>query len=256
MSLAGKTVVVTRAAEQSGELAALLRQAGATVLEVPTLVVVPAGGRDLEPLDAALRLAGTGAYDGIVLTSANAVAFFHDRLLQLGLSPRALAATPLFAIGPATARALVSRGYAPPVVAAEAIAESLLTTMREHLRDVAGCRLLLPRAREGREVLIDGLRQAGAEVDVVVLYDTLPVLDGPGLPAGEHIDWVTFASPSAVRAFTTRFGKTAAKVACIGPVTARAAAELGLLVSVVAEEHTAAGLVTALVRAAKVPGLP
>jgi uroporphyrinogen III methyltransferase/synthase len=243
--LAGQTVVVTRAPEQSGELVALLRERGARVLEVPTLVMVPVADEDARHARARVRAAAEGAHDVLLFTSRNAVAFFHELVLASGLTPAALG-QPLFAIGPATARALVERGYGLPTVASEAVAEGLLAKVREVVGEkVAGLRFLLPRAREGREVLLDGLRQAGAEVELLVLYETRPITDGPALPAGP-IDWVTFASPSSVRAFHQRFGLPQAKIACIGPVTAKAVVELGGVVLAMGAEHTARGMVEAM----------
>ncbi len=244
-------MVVTRAPEQSGELVKLLTDAGARVVEVPTLVTVPVDGDELSLVDAALRDLAAGAYDGVIVTSRNTVAFVHERLLALGLGAAAVAGTPVFAIGPATARALVERGYEPPTVAEEAVAEGLLATVRDALdADLAGMRFLLPRAREGRDVVIEGLRRAGARVDLVVVYETRPVTSGPGLPAGTRLDWVTFMSPTAVRAFVQRFGNLRTKVAVVGPVTAKAVREAGLEVDAMGEEHTAAGMVAAMVAAA------
>jgi uroporphyrinogen-III synthase len=249
--LVGQTVVVTRAPEQSGELSHLLREAGAQVVEMPLFVLVPVTGQEQQEADAVILGAARGHYEAVLFTSRNAVAFFHERLLTLGLSPDAVAELSSFAIGPATARALIERGYEPPTVATEAVAEGLLATLRQTLGDeLSGRRFLWPRAREARDVLVEGLRRQGARVDVAVLYQTQPLASEPGLPQDRRIDWVTFASPSAVRAFHERFGRIEARFACIGPVTAAAAAELGLEVSAVGEQHTVPGLVAAIVRAA------
>lgn len=250
--LEGRVVVVTRAPEQAGELSDLLRAAGARVVEVPTLVMVPVSGDEAARAQAAAKAAARGEYDGALFTSKNAVAFFHEVALAHGLSASHFASLPLFAIGPATARALVERGYEPPVVAGEAVGEGLVTTLRETLGlQLAGKRLLFPRAREARDVVVEGLRAAGADVDLVVLYETRPVTGGPGLPAGVAVDWITFASPSAVRAFHQRFGGLRARVACIGPVTAKAARELGMEVAAMGAEHTAPGLVAAMIEASR-----
>jgi uroporphyrinogen III methyltransferase/synthase len=247
-----RVVVVTRAPDQAGELSELLRAAGARVVEVPTLVMVPVAGDEAARAKEAAAAAARGEYDAALFTSKNAVVFFHDLVLASGLSAARLGIVPLFAIGPATARALVERGYEPPVVAGEAVGEGLLATLRETLGErLEGKRVLFPRAREARDVVIEGLRSAGAEVDLVVLYETRAVTGGPGLPAGVAIDWVTFASPSAVRAFHQRFGDVRARVACIGPVTAKAVRELGMEVGAMGAEHTAPGMVAAMIEASR-----
>jgi len=247
-ALSGKTILVTRASDQARELRERLAALGANVYEVPTLVIVPVRGDELMALDAALRELCAGAFDAVLVTSANSVVFVCERAVQLGLWERAQGAR-FYAVGPATAQALVARGVVAPILADEAIGESLVRKVTETLGEsLTGKRLLLPRAREGRRELVTELAAHGARLDVVTVYDTVPVTGGPGLPT-TPADWVTFASPSAVKAFVGRFGRPLAKVACIGPVTAKAAESLGLVVAAMARDHTSAGLVEAIVAA-------
>ncbi|MCA9871777.1 MAG: uroporphyrinogen-III synthase, partial [Anaerolineae bacterium] len=85
--LAGKRIVVTRAAEQAGDLDELLRERGATPLPYPCIAIaVP---EDAAPLDEALRGLAAGGYDWLVLTSRNAVAILAERLDALDLAPLA-----------------------------------------------------------------------------------------------------------------------------------------------------------------------
>lgn len=116
-------------------------------------------------------------------------------------------------------------------------------------------RVLIARAAVARDVLPEGLREAGWEVDVVEAYRT------EGIEVSEasraeivSSDVITFASPSAVEQFakaglvsdvTIADGPNPI-VACIGPITAAAARRLGLEIAVEAAEHTATGLVEAL----------
>ncbi len=240
LPLAGQRVLVTRAREQAGTLVAHLRELGAEVLELPLIEVALVEGEERATLDAAGARLCQGDYRGLLVGSANAARFFLERL-----PGRVPASTAVFAIGPATAQVLRDAGLAPSIAEA-AISESLLALVRDELGPaLRGARLLYPRAREGRDVLLEGLRGAGARVDVVVTYETRPVLSGPGLP--EKLDWITFASPSTVRAFVSRFGTSpSAHIACIGPVTAEAALESGLTVAATATDHTAEGLAKAL----------
>jgi uroporphyrinogen III methyltransferase / synthase len=240
--LLGRRVLVTRAAHQSGELSTKLRQRGAEVIELPLIDIVPVAGAELEELDRALKGLVSGAYEAVLFGSSNAVQIALARM-NGGRPP---SRTRVFAIGRATAQALAKAGIAAEI-ADEAVSEGLLAKVLGRL-DVRGTRLLYPRAREGRDVAIEGLRAAGAAVEVVVAYETRTVEEGGALPAA--LDWITFASPSAVRAFAGRFGtKVNARIACIGPISAEAAAECGFSVAVTAEEYSADGLVTALVRA-------
>jgi uroporphyrinogen-III synthase len=244
LPLLNTTVVVTRGAEQARELTRLLEAAGASVLELPVIEVVPLASSEAA---AAIDKLERGLFAGIVVASANAVRFLHERLVERELTPRA-ARLPWVAIGQATARAARERGYEAPIVAAQATSAGLLAAIEAAWgTSLAGRHLLLPRARDGREELAEGLRAAGAVVDAVAFYETLPLRGGPALP--QQPDWITFASPSAVHAFVGRFGVPKAAVACIGPVTAEAARAAGCEVLAQAREHSAAGLVAALAAA-------
>jgi len=123
--------------------------------------------------------------------------------------------------------------------------------------DLRGKRVLLPRAREARDALPEGLRAHGAVVDVIPVYDTVREPgDGAALAAelrAARIDAVTFTSSSTVRHFVDLVGREAAAcgsfaAAVIGPVTAATARELGVPVAVEAEEYTVPGLVDAVAR--------
>ena len=151
------------------------------------------------------------------------------------------------AIGPATATALRQRGVQVCLVPAEYRAEAIL----DEIGDVAGQTILLPRADIARPALAEGLRDKGAQVDEVPAYRTVPATPAPAafdaLRAG--VDVITFTSSSTVRNFVTQtaglsYGQPL--IACIGPVTAATARELGLCVDVVAKEYTVEGLLDAL----------
>src|SRR6058998_2709342 len=240
-SLAGRRIVVTRAREQAGDLVRALQQLGAEVVTAPTIRIEPLA--DLAPLGAAL--ADLSRYRWIVFTSRNTVDIVFDRLPSWGFPPPSLGRAAIAAIGPATAAAR-ERYVAEAVIVALARVDEL-----------AGARILLPRALEARDALPDGLRARGAVVDVIPVYRTVPVTgDGPAL-AGEILagrcDVVTFTSSSTVRHFVDQVGRAAATsgrfaTAVIGPVTAATARELGLRVAVEAAEYTVPGLVDALAR--------
>lgn len=249
--LFGKTVLVTRAREQSSELRKALENLGARCMEFPTISIVPPASWDR--LDAAI--ACLEGYDWVVFTSINGVRFFMERLWAAGRDVRALAGCRLAAIGPKTAEALEQRGLRLDVVPAEYRAEALLEALGETA--VQGRRFLLPRAAQARDVLPETLRRWGAQVDVVPAYETQPASEGAEtvaamLERGE-IHVVTFTSSSTVSFFIQALGehrgprlleKTA--VACIGPVTAQTARSLGITPTLVADEYTIAGLVRTL----------
>ncbi len=263
--LLGRRIVVTRPRAQAGELAAALEDAGADVLLFPTIAIAPPP--DAAALDHAVVTAAT--YDWIVFTSVNGVRVFFERIAALGRDVRELAGARIGAIGPETAAELERRLVRPAVVPAEYRAEGLLAALDDAA--VRGKRVLLPRAAGAREILPDALRARGAVVDEVIAYAAVPPADADvdglraALAAGE-IDAVTFTSSSTVRNFAALIGPDAVAdvgraarplVACIGPITADTAREVGLRVDVVPDRYTASALADALVaRFCNAPGDP
>jgi len=247
--LLGVRIVVTRAAEQADALTTLLRERGAEPIELPVIRIVPP--EDTGPLDAAL--VGAAGYDWLVFTSVNGVDAALARLEDMGRRPVILRGPRIAAIGPATAGRLRDAGLEPAFVPDRFIAEEVLAGLIE--RGVRGCRVLLARAERARDLLPDGLREAGAEVDVVVAYRTLPGEPSPDALARVRagaVDVVTLTSSSTVRNLASLLGDTLpaiarARVVCIGPVTADTARELGLRVDAVAEDYSIPGLVDAIV---------
>jgi uroporphyrinogen-III synthase len=238
--LAGRTIVVTRAAEQSGALTGALRAVGADVVEVPTIAVVdPDDGGD------ALRAAVDGVtnYKWVVLTSANGAERFADALDERALP----GAVDVAAIGPGTADALRRRGLAVALVPERFVAEGLLAVFPAPSGDG---RVLLAQADAARPVLADGLSELGWTVDVVVAYRTVAASPSPALiAAAARADAITFTSASTVESWLAVAPRSAtpANVVCIGPVTAEAARRCGLTVTRVAEPHSLTGLVDAVV---------
>lgn len=250
--LFGKRVLMTRAKEQAGELAALLTGYGAEPVEAPTITIVPPP--DWGPVDQAISEIGT--YDRIIFTSVNGVARFMTRLWEKGLDSRCLAGRRICCIGPRTAQELERFGVRADVIPTEYQAEGVLAVLNR--QDVRNSRILIPRAEVARELLPDELRAAGAHVRVVAVYRTLtPDRDSGGWRqelTDHRIHVVTFTSSSTVRNFVMMLGGVDAvkpllqtvMIACIGPITAHTAAEYGLTVSIMPSENTIPALVNAI----------
>jgi uroporphyrinogen III methyltransferase/synthase len=255
--LFGRRVVVTRARRQAGGLADRLEELGADVLTVPTIALVDRLGAP----EVRRTLTAVDRYDWLVFTSTNGVRCFMDGLRREGVDLRALGRAKIAAIGTETAKALGDHLLTADVVPTDFRAEGLLAALGDRM--AAGQRVLLPRAAGSRSVLPDVLRGYGAEVDDVALYEAV-VPSGPDAPDGDvlrdalvagTVDAVTFTSSSTVRNFVTLLGadaatlvaRSGAAVACIGPVTAEAAAALGLTVGVQPAVYTVPALVDALV---------
>jgi len=242
--LHGRRVVVTRARAQASGLATTLRDLGAEVVELPAIRIEPRLDAD-EVREAA---AAIGVYELVCLTSPNGVRLLFEAIAAIGLDSRALAGATVAAIGPGTARALAERGIVADVVPERFVAEALVEALAEV--EVDGARVLVARAAEARDVLPDALRERGAEVDIVALYET--VREHPGaeaIEAAQAAEYVTFTSSSTVANLTAALGDrfpTRARIVSIGPVTSEAIRASGLSVDVEAERHDVDGLLAVL----------
>lgn len=247
--LLGKKVLITRSRTQASQLRAALEELGAQPVELPTIGIAPL--EEYSRLDEAL--AGLGDFRWVIFASANAVEAVFARLEQQCRDARAFGNVRIAALGPATAEALARRGLISDFVPSRSVSEAVVDELSG--QDWAGVPVLLPGADIGRDLLAQGLARLGAKVERVAAYRTV-VPDGVGDLAGgilaEGVDVVTFTSSSTVQNLLQMLDGDkvlldSSLIACIGPVTAATARELGLRVDLVADEHTVAGLVKALV---------
>jgi uroporphyrinogen III methyltransferase/synthase len=253
--LLGKGVVVTRAREQASSLVRTLAGHGAHVYEFPTIRIQPLDGYE-EVENAILRLP---MQDWVIFTSVNGVKHFWNQLQEIGLDARVFGGLQVAAIGPATAEALRCRGINPDFVPEKYVAEHVVSGLLE--RGIAGKKVLIPRARVAREVLPQELVNAGAEVQVLPVYETTLAQEDESeiiqAMDQDKLDYVTFTSSSTVDNFFTlvdadrlREYKAAhpgkAKLACIGPITAQTLQKHGFEPDLQPEDYTIPALVDAL----------
>jgi len=249
MPLSGMRVIVTRSADQATILSKKLQNLGATTIEIPMIEVLPPS--DTKPIDSSIW--NLSKYDWIIFTSVHGVEFFLQRMAMLQIPASCLSCVKIAAIGPATSAAIQSIGRSPDYVPPEFLSESIATG----LGTLQGKRILLPRADIASKKLPLQLRAKGALVDEVVAYQTVAPRELKGdrlktvLQSG--VNMVIFTSPSTVRNFANALGHVSvrkdlsnARIACIGPVTAEAAKQLGMDVNVIANPHTIDALVEAI----------
>jgi len=217
------------------------------VVHIPLLRILPPPS--WEDLDRALCRLET--YQWVVFTSQNGVRAVEHRLHHLGIPVEVLRGVHIAAIGPATARMVERLGVPVGLQPSEYRAEGLVEAFGA--LELRGVRVLIPRAEEARDVLPEGLRARGAEVEVVAAYRTeVAWEEAPRLMEAirEGVDVVTLASPSAARALGSLLGgerlPESTRLVCIGPVTAKAVEELGFRVDGVAEVYTSEGMVQAV----------
>ncbi len=229
---------------------------GGEAIHMPVIQISAPG--DLTPLQAALRrLAGRDFYEWVVFSSANVVKMVFEQLASLGYDARALNGVRVAAVGKATRQMLQRHGILPDFVPSQFSGADL----GKELPLRPGGRILLPRSEVALADLPKVLLARGAQVDEVPAYTVQTAAPDPVvidlLLAGE-LDVAAFFSPSGLTGLAELLAKVGydaplkeilapLAVACIGPSTAKAAADLGVRVDVVAQEYTSTGLVEALV---------
>jgi uroporphyrinogen III methyltransferase/synthase len=259
LPLSGKTVLVTRAAEQSSQFARLLQLQGAAVIEMPALEIRPPSS--WQGLDAAI--AHLADFDWLILASANGVEYFFSRLTALAKDVRALAGVKIAVVGKKTAAVLKNYGLQPDFVPPNFVADSLVENFPETLPDK---KILFPRVESGgREVLVQELAAQGAAVEEVAAYQSAcPEAIFPAAWQAlqeKATDVITFASSKTVHNFHYLVSQAIGDrsnltinsllenvcLASIGPQTSKTCRELLGRVDVEAKEYTLEGLTEALV---------
>lgn len=256
LPLAHKTILVTRAAGQSSSFTPLLTSQGATVIDMPALEIRPPSS--WAPVDQAL--ANLQQFDWLILTSANAVNWFLDRLIDQGYDLRQLAHLKLAVVGKKTARNLAERGLKADFMPADYVADALA---EEFPVPLTGLKLLFPRVETGgRNVLLKEFSAQGATVTEVAAYESgcpsaMTATAVVALRQGQ-VDAITFASSKTVRHFKqlmmAEFGEAwmaliqGGAIASIGPQTTQTCLdELGRI-DIEATTYTLDGLTDALIQ--------
>jgi uroporphyrinogen III methyltransferase/synthase len=255
--LRGRTIVTTRALAQSADFIADLERYGARVVACPTIEIVALESYEL--LDEALdHLYG---YDWLVFTSTNGVDYFMRRLIARGHDASELDELHVCATGSATTDRLRDARVHVDVVPGEFKAEGVFEALADYLggrEQFDRLNFLIPRAMVARDYLPQALEEAGARADVVPVYRTVPpqTTDRARIEAmivGGAIDCITFTSASTVTNFAALFDTRdlsdllrGVRVACIGDITARAAADYHLSTDIQPAESTTDALARAI----------
>ncbi|MCY3739618.1 MAG: uroporphyrinogen-III synthase, partial [Candidatus Poribacteria bacterium] len=236
---------------QASEFADRLEANGAKVIQFPTIKIQPLERVDMPSLD---------KYDWVIFTSVNAVEIFYERLRENGKDVRAFGGIEICAVGPKTVEALNDIGIQPDFVPMHSRGSAIAA----EIEDISGKKILLPRAKIATTDLPKGLRDRGAHVNDVPLYDTVKVASDGAKKRDEiemdlldgRIDLVTFTSSSTVNNFLEMFPKHTpetlladVQIAVIGPETQKAAIKQGIQVNVIAKKATIESLVEAIIAA-------
>lgn len=252
-SLYGWRVLVPRSKEQAGPMSTRLASHGAIPQEVPTISVEPP--RNPAQMERAIKGIVEGRYQWIALTSVNAVNALWEKVTEFGLDSRSFAGVHIACVGHKTAEAVSALGITPELLPKPTAqnAQGLVDVFPEYDEELDPVgRVLLPRADIATDVLVDGLIELGWEVDDIVAYRTVraapPSAEIRDMIKSGGFDAVCFTSSSTVANLVGIAGKPHQRtiIACIGPMAAATAKELGLRVDVVPEVAGVNELVDAL----------
>ncbi|PIR24641.1 MAG: hypothetical protein COX62_05105 [Deltaproteobacteria bacterium CG_4_10_14_0_2_um_filter_43_8] len=197
-SLQGKTILITRSKKRAEHLLHHYTSQGAKIIHIP-LVETKAPSDHFASLDSALK--HLHDYDCLLFTSQTAVEAFFTR-------PSAPSAEELscrvFAVGPQTKAFLEKLGVQDIEMGTVSSSEGLLQHLKQF--DLEGKRILFPRAKDGSDVLIDGVKRKGGNIIFVEAYQTEFPKDFNKeaflkLLQGDDVDYIHFSSPSAVNHF-------------------------------------------------------
>lgn len=248
LPLTGRTIVITRALAQADEFAQELERYGAQVISCPTIEIQELD--DYQRLDEAINhLYG---YDWLILTSVNGVNYFFKRLTALGHDASSLDELKVCVIGEATVEHLGDLNVHVDVIPSDFKAEGVFSALERFIGGTeafTGLNILLPRASVARDFLPKALEEAGARVDIVPVYRTaLPdSLDRGRVAAmlSGSADCIAFTSASTVKNLAQLFDTqdlsaalSGIAIACLGDITAQAAADFGLKVEIQPKQST------------------
>jgi uroporphyrinogen-III synthase len=245
-SLAGRTIAITRAAEQAGPLVERLEALGAVVIEVPAIAIV-------EPVDGGAELRGAAAsfysYEWVVFTSPNGA----QRFLELVAPMDAASTKPvpkIAVVGPGTAEIVRAHGFDVTLMPERTDGEGL-ARMFPPGKGTA----LLPRAEQARRIVPDAINALGWQLDEVVAYRTVAAVPSLELlDAALNANAIAFTSSSTVVSFCDAIAAAVGpvtqwpKIVSIGPETSTTVRAKKLPLNAMASPHTIEGLVDAIVR--------
>lgn len=164
-SLANLRVLLTRPTDQATQLGARIAAAGGSAHSLPLLAINPIDQReDVEQVRAAIL--NLDNYEIAIFISTNAATLGLDWIEQYW--PQLPMGIEAYAVGPGTAQILQRFTWPVHCSSVGVTSEDLLSL--PGLQDIAGKRVALFRGQGGRELIASALRDRGARVDYIELY--------------------------------------------------------------------------------------
>ena len=231
--LAGLRFLVTRQDSNEISLSGMLESQGASVLTAQMTQIIPT--ESWESFDKTVQQISN--IDWAVFTSRNGVIHCLSRLSDLEIPAKQLFSSIKTAcVGKATSSVLTDNGITPELVPEHFQSEGLSDAFKQH--DLFEKRCWLIQAESPRKILQDSLQKMGAQIILTPVYRNVPAAGDYTFLLAEleqqKLDWILFASPSAVQNFhqiiPTGFWESLSaepKIACLGEITANAVKDFG-----------------------------
>lgn len=182
-----KRVAVTRPRIFLKDTVAYMRSKGLEAVPVPMMELIP---REDAAVDASLERIRSGQADAVILTSQNGVRFLSGRSSDFAAI---LNGVEVYAIGPKTNKALTGAGVKAAAMPSTFSSEGLVM---DFCKKLSGKRVEVLRSDHGNPILMEGLRESGANAIETVVYDIVP------LKGGEQEAFVLEALEGRIDAFT------------------------------------------------------
>jgi len=244
LSLLNRRIVLTRPEDQSESIASQLKKAGATVLLVPTIKIIPA---ELLP-EGKFRISSFYGYDFVIFPSANSVKYSFK---QIVVDKHSAAKPYIVAIGKRTAEALAVIGFNADFIPGKFTSEELIKSLSKF--EWKEKKVLIPIGNLSNGELADFVKSKGALADQVIVYETTPNDSIDETMKSEirlgRFDMIIFYSPSQVKNFIDIFGSNVLKtkpIVVIGPTTKKAVERHGFEVAIVPGNSTTEDLMKSL----------
>jgi uroporphyrinogen-III synthase/AcrR family transcriptional regulator len=248
LPLKNKTIIITRTVEQSNESASELTKYGAKVIVFPTLEIVPPSNWD--EFDSIIS--SQDKIDFIIFTSAHAVQMFNQRCNELKIKIN-FSTKKVVAVGNKTSSVCEKYNIPVDVIPERFSSEGVVEMLAKF--NLNKKVVFIPRSAIGREELPRGLKELGAVINSVPVYNV-------SLPTKENIknnldklnssnpDLFIFTSPSTFENFLQILNVInpaeyfkGYDIAAIGPTTKTAIENRRVKVSIMPDEYTIEGLI-------------
>ncbi len=237
-SLQNKTVMIPRGKAHAKSFSELVARNGGIPVEIPLIAFQPVAASE----KLLKTLANLHTYDWIIFTSNVTVETFYSFLKKgQALLPK------IAVIGEKTKEVLEDMGETVDFVPDEYVAEGFVDEFLPHVNQ--GERILIPKGNLARDYISAALKEKGAIVDEIIIYETFMPDESRGklvkMLSEESLDILTFTSPSTIDHFMKIVEENQLRdklehciVACIGPVSKRKAEQRGLKVHAMPEKYT------------------